>query len=278
VLETLSQRQTAHSNDAGSDDDVWAIEIRNTVAAALCLRGELDRPMELFVRNEPAIRRLGEHHQLAENLINQSHVYLHRNRLDDAMVRLKEAEAICARHGYLDLLQACLGNLGVCHRLQKRYPEAMNLHERQERICVELGNLLGRAQALGQQGLVFRARGERAEAMGRFQAQASLCRSIHNSYWLGFALGMLAELFTADGRYAEAAAALEEQEPIHRQMGASAELAICLAKRAKLLITYLGRSEDGRLVADQARAAAQTSGDATAIERTTRLLQLGDPE
>jgi tetratricopeptide (TPR) repeat protein/transcriptional regulator with XRE-family HTH domain len=112
-----------------------------------------------------------------------------------------------------------LGNLGIVHWRQSRYPKATRHFRRALVLCREIRDQAGEARALNNLGIIGWQQGRHQQAAELYQQAAALFREAGSRVGEARALGNLGIVELRQGRYSQAADHYQQALALHRQAG-----------------------------------------------------------
>ena len=223
---------------------------------------------------------------LAKCLTNQGAFLAMRGNLDEAMVRLKEAEQIFRRLDMKDdSVKTCLENQATIKSNQGNilYARgdlngAMALHKEAEQIFRQMDMkddrvktcLKNQAMIQGDQGNILYARGDLNGAMALHKEAEQIFRQLGELQGLGFNILAQARIHCDQGNLDRALALNSDMESIGRQSGNSLGVSSSLANQA-FILEKMGRAKEALPLAEEAYRLAKPHGSSS-LEQIQMLL------
>jgi predicted ATPase/class 3 adenylate cyclase/Tfp pilus assembly protein PilF len=140
-------------------------------------------------------------------------------RMDEALLRYREALATACEEGDRSLESVVLGLLGDLHNEQGRRDEALAHLQQAIDIARATGQRRLEGVAVSSLGTRHAEQGRREQALGCFLQALALHREVGNRRFEGVALGNLGPLYGEQGCMADALQCLQEALAIQREVG-----------------------------------------------------------
>ena len=150
---------------------------------------ELDEADHLLTEQEELCRRFGFKKGLSCCLNNRALILMKdKERPEEALTRLEEAERIDRELRHKHGLQTSLGNKAVVFYEQGKWEDALSAHSEEEQICRDLRDPDALQRCLGEKALVLERLGQRKDALTLLEEKARICRELGNTPSLAIAL------------------------------------------------------------------------------------------
>ena len=221
--------------------------------------GSPDRADLLAPEVESLLRETGDVEKQLEYLSIKACIQMEKNNdIDGALKVLREQEKIAREHGFLNILDLCLSNIGDAYLKLGDNHRALVLFREAAQISrgIGHGNIL--CLCLINEGMALQALGRIDESMAAFKESEKLLRESRSREWLALSLQGQGRLLVGKNNPGEALSLYREAEHLLRESG-SFMLAELLGDQA-MALALLGDREGSKALLEEMETLCREQG------------------
>ena len=234
--------------------------VRVAMGSILLDQGRLEEAEKLHRQALTTFQELGAKLEATSVLIDIGYKLHVQGELERALAAYQEALVLTGELGDQPGSAVTLTNIAEVYYLRGDLDLARQMHEEALAINREIGDSSGVAYDTYRLGKVFAARGDHFVARGKYEQALALQTEMGETIAAAQTRAALAELTRAEGDAAAAESLARQAEEVLRTEGVADEATLARSTLARCLLAQ-GKLEASRKVAEDVRAAAETSQD-----------------